>query len=74
MATQLARYVAPDNLLPGWHSSEKALARTQGQLAWYRAMEDAGRMKQITDLASLNRHVALWEDETINEQNLLAIF
>jgi membrane dipeptidase len=68
VATQIARYVAPDNPLPGWHSPQQAWAQTQGQLAWYKAMEDAGEMIQITDLTSLNRHVALWEDETIKEQ------
>ena len=34
IATQIARYVAPDNSLPGWHSAEQAWAQTQGQLAW----------------------------------------
>ena len=32
-----------DNPLPGWHSQEQAWAQTQGQLAWYREMEDARR-------------------------------
>ena len=68
VATQIARYVAPDNPLPGWHSPEQAWAQTQGQLAWYRAMEDAGEMIQIADLSSLNRQVALWEDATVKEQ------
>lgn len=68
VATQIARYVAQDNYLPGWHSPEQAWAQTHGQLAWYRAMEDAGEMIQINDLASLTRHVALWQDETIYAQ------
>src|ERR1700729_1577987 len=42
VATQIARYVTPGNKLPGWHSSQQAWAQTQGQLAWYKAMEDAG--------------------------------
>lgn len=62
IATQIARYVAPDNPLPGWNAPEIAWAQTQGQLAWYRAMEDAGQMKQITDRESLNQMVALWKD------------
>ena len=41
----------PDNPLPGWHSPEIAWAQTQGQLAWYRAMEEAGEMVQIVDRA-----------------------
>ena len=65
VATQIARYVAPGNLLPGWHSPAQAWAQTQGQLAWYRAMEAAGEMTQIHDLATLDQHVALWADATI---------
>jgi membrane dipeptidase len=33
IATQIARYVAPGNPLPGWHAPEIAWAQTQGQLA-----------------------------------------
>src|ERR1700748_3850413 len=62
VATQIARYVAPDNHLPGWHSPEQAWAQTQGQLAWYKAMEEAGEMAQITDLISLEAHLQLWNN------------
>jgi membrane dipeptidase len=61
VATQIARYVKPGNPLPGWHSPEQARAQTQGQLAWYRAMEDAGQMVQIKDAASLERHLRVWQ-------------
>jgi membrane dipeptidase len=61
VATQIGRYVAPDNPLPGWHSPEQAWAQTQGQLAWYKAMEDDGEMVQITDLAGLETHIDLWD-------------
>jgi membrane dipeptidase len=61
IATQIARYVAEDNPLPGWYAPEIAWAMTQGQLAWYRAMEDRGEMVQIRDRAALARHVALWQ-------------
>src|SRR4051812_31156156 len=54
VATQIARYVSAANPLPGWHSPEQAWAQTQGQLAWYKAMVEAGEMVQITDLASLD--------------------
>jgi membrane dipeptidase len=64
VATQIARYVAPGNKLPGWHSPAQAWAQTQGQLAWYKAMEDAGEMVQITDLAGLEKHLALWAADT----------
>src|SRR6266581_966855 len=61
VATQIARYVKPGNPLSGWHSPEQAWAQTQGQLAWYRAMEEAGEMVQIQDAASLARHLQLWQ-------------
>src|SRR5256885_16216444 len=61
VATQIARYVKRGNPLPGWHSPEQAWAQTQGQLAWYRAMEEAGEMVQIKDAASLAKHLQLWQ-------------
>jgi membrane dipeptidase len=64
VATQIARYVAPGNPLPGWHSPWQAWAQTQGQLAWYKAMEEAGEMTMIKDAASLEDHIALWLDDT----------
>ncbi len=63
MATQIARYVAPGNSLPGWNSPEQAWAQTQAQLAWYNAMEEVGEIIQVNDLASLEKHIALWDDE-----------
>ena len=62
VATQIARYVKPQNPLPGWHSPEQAWAQTQGQLAWYRAMEEAGAMVQIKDGDALERHLQQWEN------------
>ena len=62
VATLIGRYVKPKNELPGWHSPEIAWSMTQGQLAWYRAMEEAGEMVQITDAAGLRRHVELWSN------------
>lgn len=63
VATQIARYVAPDNRLPGWHSPEQAWAQTQGQLAWYKAMEDAGEMFQVNNLETLENHLSNWHNE-----------
>lgn len=61
VATQIARYVKKGSTLPGWHSPHQAWAQTQGQLAWYRAMEAIGEMKQIKDLASLHHHIENWQ-------------
>ena len=60
VATQIARYVAPGNPLPGWHSQEQAWAMTQAQLAWYRAMEDRGVLMQVRDRAGLAAHADAW--------------
>ena len=62
VATQIGRYVAPDNPLPGWHSPEQAWAQTQGQLAWYKVMEEEGQMVMIRDRAGLDAHLASWND------------
>jgi len=66
VATQIARYVAPDNKLPGWHSPEQAWAQTQAQLAWYKAMEEAGELIQITNIAELDSHISRWSDPMHN--------
>ncbi|TKC63942.1 peptidase M19 [Pedobacter hiemivivus] len=63
VATQIARFVAPGNNLPGWHSPAQAWAQTQGQLAWYKAMEEAGEMVQINSLEILENHLALWKTD-----------
>ena len=62
VATQIARYVKPDNPRPGWFSPEQAWAMTQGQLAWYRAMEERGELVQIRDAAGLDAHLARWNN------------
>src|SRR5688572_12570011 len=64
VATQIARYVSPENPLPGWHSPEQAWAQTQAQLAWYKAMEEDGELFQVKDLAGLEQHLKHWENTT----------
>jgi len=61
VATQIARYVKPGSKLPGWYSPHQAWAQTQGQLAWYNAMEAAREMVQINNLQSLENHLKRWE-------------
>ena len=60
VATQIARFVAPENSLPGWHSPAQAWAQTQAQLAWYKAMEEAGEISQVSNIESLEKHISLW--------------
>jgi membrane dipeptidase len=68
VATQIARYVAPSNPLPGWNSPEQAWAQTQAQLAWYKTMEEDREIIQIKNLLSLEKHIALWSDGNDNRQ------
>jgi membrane dipeptidase len=60
VATQIARYVAPDNPLPGWHSPHQAWAQTQAQLAWYKTMEEEGELRSIKNLSDLEDHLKNW--------------
>ncbi|MCC6289260.1 MAG: membrane dipeptidase [Chitinophagaceae bacterium] len=69
VATQIARFVAEDSTLPGWHSPEQAWAQTQGQLAWYKAMEAEGEMIQITNIDELEHHIQLWNNNILPDEN-----
>jgi len=62
VATQIGRYSPYFHKLPGWNSPEQAWAQTQGQLAWYRAMEEAGELVQIRNLTQLDNHLELWKN------------
>jgi membrane dipeptidase len=70
VATQLSRVAVSGSSLPGssWNSPQQAWAMTQAQLAWYREMEAMGEMTQIADPEKLNKHIALWEDDTIPDE------
>src|SRR5215217_7318781 len=63
VATQLAR-LEHDAYSPvfGWRSPAQAWAMTQAQLAWYRAMEEAGQMIAIRDSSMLDAHLLQWRN------------
>ncbi len=69
VGTQIARFVKPDSLIPGWNSQAQAWAQTQGQVAWYRAMEEAGEIVQIRDFTALQNHLTLWKN-AVSTENL----
>jgi Zn-dependent dipeptidase, microsomal dipeptidase homolog len=69
VATQIARYVRKGSPLPGWHSPEQAWAQSQGQLAWYQAMAEAGEMAQVTDKDSLEAQINKWEDLSVPDHD-----
>jgi len=68
VATQLAR-LEHDAYSPvfGWHSPAQAWAMTQAQLAWYRAMEEAGELTPIVDRGSLDDHLTRWQSPTLDD-------
>ena len=61
VGTLLAGCMKPGAVASGWNASETAWAQTQGQLAWYRAMEEAGELSQIVDRATLADALDRWK-------------
>ncbi|MGC1243363.1 MAG: membrane dipeptidase [Chryseosolibacter sp.] len=68
VATQIARYVSPENPLPGWHSPEQAWAQTQAQLAWYKTMEEDGELIQIKSWEEVERHLQKWNSTSSEDK------
>lgn len=64
VATQLAGCMKPAGPGGGWNSPEIAWAVTQGQLTWYRTMEQLGQLRQIRDADSLERHLGDWQADS----------
>ncbi len=60
VATLLAGCMKPAAPIGAWNSPAQAWAMTQGQLAWYRAMEDDGQLRQLGCWADIERHLADW--------------
>lgn len=73
VATQIARYSGRFSKLPGWASPEQAWAHTQGQLAWYRVMEELGEMVQLRTPSEVEAHAARWRTATDEEMTKLPI-
>ncbi|MEZ6134921.1 MAG: membrane dipeptidase [Pirellulaceae bacterium] len=61
VATQLAGCMKPAGAGGGWNSPEQAWAMSQGQLAWYRTMEDAGELRAISDTTALHTQLRQWQ-------------
>ncbi|WP_051907752.1 dipeptidase [Flavimarina sp. Hel_I_48] len=68
VGTQIARFAKRKGNLPGasWNSPEQAWAQTQGQLAWYQAMEHKGQIRQILNKEDIDKHLASWETDAAN--------
>jgi len=70
VATQIARYVKPENPLPGWNSPEQAWAHTQAQFAWYKEMVRVKELNQITNLVELEDHLNYWENTKDSKKSI----
>ena len=69
VATLLARIdLNAFSPLPAWNSQAQAWAMTQAQLAWYRAMEEAGELVPIRNKTDLETHLTLWSDAALNSK------
>jgi membrane dipeptidase len=68
VGTQIARFTKRTNTLPGasWSSPEQAWAQTQGQLAWYQAMEKDGQIRFIRHLEDLELHLKEWNEDSVH--------
>jgi len=73
VATQIARHSPRFHNLPGWRSPEQAWAHTQGQLAYYRAMEECGEMLQLRTWPQVEAHAAKWLAASDSEAATLPI-
>jgi membrane dipeptidase len=60
VATLLAGCMKPAAPIGAWNSPPQAWAMTRGQLAWYRAMEDDGQLRQIRSWPELENHLLEW--------------
>ncbi|HIE18743.1 TPA: peptidase M19 [Candidatus Bathyarchaeota archaeon] len=63
LATVIARIARKGNPRPGYNSPEIAYAMSQGQLAYYRILEEQGKIRIIKDWETLNAHAEEWLNE-----------
>ena len=66
VATQIGGCMQPPGPLGSWASPEHAWAMTQGQLAWYRTMEDCDELRMIRTGAELSEHLDEWNADADN--------
>ncbi|MGH9396680.1 MAG: dipeptidase [Terriglobia bacterium] len=61
LATMLARAGEIRDSKLDFRTQEAAYAIAQGQLAYYRIMEEGGHLRMLRDLSSLESHVQAWQ-------------
>jgi len=68
-ATLLARSTGHTEPNIDYSSIAQAYGAAQGQLAYYRALVEAGEVNIINDLSNLNAHIAAWQNWESNPQS-----
>ena len=63
VATLIGGCMKPPIPIACWNSPEQAWAMTQGQVAWYRAMETDGQMRQLLDWNGVAKHLESWNSD-----------
>ena len=66
VATQIGGCMQPPGPVASWASPAQAWAMTQGQLAWYRAMEEVGELSMIRTTGALDQHLEDWAEDAEN--------
>ncbi len=66
VATLLAGCMKPAGPIGSWNSPAQAWAMTQGQLAWYRAMEADGQLRQIASARQLDEQIQQWRSDPVH--------
>ncbi len=64
VATLLPRLHRKDGALSHFQSREADYGCAMGQLAYYRALIAAGKLREISNVEELNNHVEAWENDT----------
>ena len=68
VATQLAGCMKGARPIANWMSPEQAWAQTQGQLSWYKALEEDGIMRQIFNSKDLEAAIDLWNNDSPDDE------
>lgn len=69
-ATLIARVAWPGTNVPGYRTAEIAYGHAQGQLAFYRLLEEQGDVRIIADRAGLEEQLTRWQEPLQDEPPL----
>jgi membrane dipeptidase len=66
VATLIAGCAAPPLPVASWSSPPQARAMIHAQMAWYRAMEEEGHLRQLLNWNDIKDHLSQWEKDPEN--------